>query len=84
MSNPEEPAEPFSGHNRKSCASLPSQQAREQSGRGKILLGGYGRLGPVGTFWLLTKRQGREKQPQSRYGVWKLTQVRSSSSRMLK
>jgi hypothetical protein len=31
ISNPREPAEPFSGHNRKSCASLPSQQARVAS-----------------------------------------------------
>jgi hypothetical protein len=29
-------------------------------------VGGYGRLGPVGTFWLLTKCQGRENQPRSR------------------
>ena len=31
ISNPGEPAEPFSGHNRKSCASLPSQRARAAS-----------------------------------------------------
>jgi hypothetical protein len=31
ISNPGEPAEPFSSHNRRSCASLPSQQARAAS-----------------------------------------------------